>query len=189
MRQGRAPPAACSWNPGERRTASSADTTSASGSWPPFPATRATSFRRGSRCRPDGVRNAADRAGLGTRDRIRRHNRAFRRQGEWFFGPCFRPARGSQARVEKRTDPARTRAEPRLAAGVVRSGGERVLICNRHPNGVSETEYRQILATTPGAARLGLAAARPRRPRFTQGVPCVTATTPRSRCTTGTESL
>ena len=34
---------------------------------------------------PSGARMAADTAGLNLRQRTRRHNRAFIRQGEWFF--------------------------------------------------------------------------------------------------------
>src|SRR5436190_15250611 len=37
---------------------------------------------------PADVRAAADSAGLNARQRTRRHNRAFIRQGEWFFVPA-----------------------------------------------------------------------------------------------------
>lgn len=103
---------------------------------------------------PAGVRNAADDAGLSLRERIRRHNRAFLRQGEWFFVPA------SGLRVDPKlvlkNEPIRRGAgKPHMVAEVFRTGGERILICNRHPNGVSENEYKQILASTPGAERWG----------------------------------
>lgn len=103
---------------------------------------------------PDGVRNAADQAGLSTRERIRRHNRAFLRQGEWFFVPA--PGLRVDPKLVLKNEPIRRGAgKPHMVAEVFRTGGERILICNRHPNGVSETEYKSILATTPGAANWG----------------------------------
>jgi hypothetical protein len=103
---------------------------------------------------PDGVRNAADLAGLSPRERIRRHNRAFLRQGEWFFVPA--PGLRVDPGLILKNEPIRRGAgKPHMVAEVFRTGGERILICNRHPNGVSETEYKRILATTPGAGRWG----------------------------------
>lgn len=103
---------------------------------------------------PDGVRNAADHAGLSPRERIRRHNRAFLRQGEWFFVPANNLH--VDPRLVLKNEPIRRGAgKPHMVAEVFRSGGERILICNRHPNGVSEIEYKKILANTPGAERWG----------------------------------
>jgi hypothetical protein len=103
---------------------------------------------------PVGVRNAADDAGLSPRERIRRHNRAFLRQGEWFFVPAT--GLHVDPKLVLKNEPIRRGAgKPHLVAEVFRKGGERILICNRHPNGVSETEYHQILASTLGAERWG----------------------------------
>ncbi|HET6410038.1 MAG TPA: hypothetical protein VFG14_19260 [Chthoniobacteraceae bacterium] len=103
---------------------------------------------------PEGVRHAADLAGLSTRERIRRHNRAFLRQGEWFFIPA--PGLHVDPRLILKDEPIRRGAgKPHMVAEAYRTGGERVLICNRHPNGVSETEYKRILASTPGAQGWG----------------------------------
>lgn len=103
---------------------------------------------------PVGVRNAADHAGLSQRERIRRHNRAFLRQGEWFFIPA--PGLRVDPHLILRNEPIRRGGgKPHMVAEVFRTGGERILICNRHPNGVSETEYKKILASTPGASNWG----------------------------------
>ena len=103
---------------------------------------------------PGAVRSAADLAGLSPRERIRRHNRAFLRQGEWFFVPV--PGLRVDPGLVLKNEPIRRGAgKPHMVAEVFRTGGERILICNRHPNGVSETEYKRILATTPGADRWG----------------------------------
>ena len=76
--------------------------------------------------------------------------------------------------------------KPHMVAEVFRSGGERILICNRHPNGVSETEYKKSPPHPVPNAGAGNAASA--MPRFMHGVPCVTAITPRLRCTIGTKS-
>ncbi|GAA5122539.1 hypothetical protein JIN84_10200 [Luteolibacter yonseiensis] len=103
---------------------------------------------------PPGVRHAAIQAGLGPRERIRRHNRAFLRQGEWFFVPA--PGLHVDSRLILKNEPIRRGAgKPHMVAEVFRSGGESILICHKHPNGVSETEYKKILANTPGAGRWG----------------------------------
>jgi hypothetical protein len=103
---------------------------------------------------PEAVRSAAELAGLSPRERIRRHNRAFLRQGEWFFVPA--PGLRVDPGLVLKDEPIRRGAgKPHMVAEVFRTGGERILICSRHPNGVSETEYKRILATTPGADRWG----------------------------------
>lgn len=101
---------------------------------------------------PEAVRHAADHAGLSPRERTRRHNRAFLRQGEWFFVPT--PSLQVDPKQILTNEPIRRGAgKPHMVAEVFRTGGERVLICHMHPNGVSETEYKEILATTPDANR------------------------------------
>lgn len=103
---------------------------------------------------PDGVRNAAERAGLSQRERIRRHNRAFVRQGEWFFVPT--PGLHVDPKLILRNEPIRRGGgKPHMVAEVFRSGGERILICSRHPNGVSESEYKRIVRDQPDAVRWG----------------------------------
>jgi hypothetical protein len=103
---------------------------------------------------PKTVRNAADRAGISQRERILRHNRAFLRQGEWFFVPAA--GLHVDPKLVLKNEPIRRGAgKPHMVAEVFRTGGERVVICSRHPNGVSEAVYQRILATTHGAERWG----------------------------------
>jgi hypothetical protein len=103
---------------------------------------------------PDGVRSAAERAGISQRERIRRHNRAFLRQGEWFFVPI--PGLHVNPKLVLKNEPIRRGGgKPHMVEEVFRTGGERIHICNKHPNGVSEAEYQGILAANPKASGWG----------------------------------
>ena len=94
---------------------------------------------------PDEVRDAADRAGLSDSERTRRHNRAFIRQGEWFFVPA--PALRVDEKLILRNEPiSRGGGKPHIVAEVYRSGGESVYVCPRFPNGVTVQEYHKTLA-------------------------------------------
>ena len=88
------------------------------------------------------------------RKRFTRKNRAFRRQGEWFFIPA------SSLEVDERlvlqNEPMRRgRGKPHMVEQLYRLGGETVWVCSRHPNGVTEEEYRNLLAETPKAKKWG----------------------------------
>lgn len=103
---------------------------------------------------PSGARAAADRAGLNLRQRIRRHNRAFIRQGEWFFVPV--PELRVDEKLILRDEPiSRGGGKPHLVAELHRSGGEKVWVCSRFPNGLTESEYKRTLADNRDAKRWG----------------------------------
>ena len=79
---------------------------------------------------PSGAQAAANSAGLNLRQRTRRHNRAFIRQGEWFFVPA--PALRVDEKLILRNEPiSRSGGKPHLVAEVYRSGGENVWVCSR----------------------------------------------------------
>ncbi len=100
---------------------------------------------------PSGARAAADGAGLNLRQRTRRHNRAFIRQGEWFFVPA--PALRVDEKLILRNEPISRGGggSPHLVAEVYRVGGETVYVCERHPNGVTEAEYWGLVDANPAA--------------------------------------
>jgi hypothetical protein len=103
---------------------------------------------------PAEVREAADRARLNQGQRTRRHNRAFIRQGEWFFVPA--PALQVDKKLILKNEPIRRGAgKPHMAAEVFRTRGELVWVCARYPNGLTQSEYKQVLAEQPEAARWG----------------------------------
>jgi len=103
---------------------------------------------------PQEVRAALTRNRVSSGKRYARKNRAFRRQGEWFFMP--EPAVVVDERIVLHNEPLRrSRGKPHLVEQLVRMGGETVHVCRRHPNGVTPEEYRSILRRNPDAARWG----------------------------------
>ena len=103
---------------------------------------------------PQDVRAALTRNHVSSRKRYARKNRAFRRQGEWFFVP--EPSFVVDEKLMLRNEPLRRGAgKPHLVEELFRSGGETVHVCRRHPNGVMPDEYRAILHRNPDAARWG----------------------------------
>jgi hypothetical protein len=103
---------------------------------------------------PQDVRAALTRNHVSSRKRYARKNRAFRRQGEWFFVP--EPSFVLDEKLILRNEPLRRGAgKPHLVEELFRSGGETVHVCRRHPNGVLPDEYRSILRRNPDAARWG----------------------------------
>ena len=103
---------------------------------------------------PKDVRDALARNQVSSRKRYARKNRAFRRQGEWFFVP--EPSFVVDSKLVLRNEPLRRGGgKPHLVEHLYRTGGETVHVCSRHPNGVTPDEYRSILRSHPDAARWG----------------------------------
>lgn len=88
------------------------------------------------------------------RKRYQRKNRAFRRQGEWFFVP--EPALIVDDKFVLHNEPIRRGAgKPHLVEQLFRTGGETVHVCAKHPNGLTPMEYKSLLQRTPSAAHWG----------------------------------
>lgn len=103
---------------------------------------------------PETVRDALAKSRVSSRKRYSRKNRAFRRQGEWFFMP--EPSFTADDKLVLRNEPLRRGGgKPHLVEQLYRTGGETVHVCNKHPNGVTPQEYRSILQRNPDAARWG----------------------------------
>ncbi len=103
---------------------------------------------------PQHVRVELARHHVSARKRYARKNRAFRRQGEWFFVP--EPSLVVDDKRILRNEPIRRGAgKPHWVEELFRSGGETVHVCARYPNGVMPGEYRAILDRNPAAARWG----------------------------------
>jgi hypothetical protein len=97
------------------------------------------------------VLNSSAYRGLGRRDRLRRRNAAFVRQGEWFFVPQ------NDLIVPERLI---LRREPLSRGGgskshwleeAYRSGGESVWVSKQHPTGLLEPEYKALITRQPSA--------------------------------------
>lgn len=103
---------------------------------------------------PADVREALARNHVSSRKRYERKNRAFRRQGEWFFVP--EPSLAVDEKLILRDEPLRRGAgKSHMVEEIFRTGGEIVYVCTRHPNGLTQAEYEGLLKRTPSAARWG----------------------------------
>jgi hypothetical protein len=103
---------------------------------------------------PAGVREALTRSHVSSRKRYARKNRAFRRQGEWFFVP--EPSFVADEKFILRNEPLRRGAgKPHIVEQLYRTGGETVHVCRQHPNGILAEEYRELLRANPKAANWG----------------------------------
>ena len=98
---------------------------------------------------PSAVRNALDRAR--PKDRFRRRNAAYVRQGEWFFVPA------PQLRVDEafvlRDEPlTRGSGKAHVLQYAWRTGGTVIYANRRNPMGISEARYQRL---TPQQRRSG----------------------------------
>jgi hypothetical protein len=101
---------------------------------------------------PKDVREALTRNHVSSRKRYARKNRAFRRQGEWFFVP--EPSFVVNEKLILQNEPLRRGSgKPYLVEAIFRSGGEMVHVCDRYPNGILPDEYRAIIQRNPNAIR------------------------------------
>ena len=87
------------------------------------------------------------------KNRFRRRNEAFVRQGEWFFLP--QPDLIVPERLMLRNEPLSRGAgsKPHTCQFAYRSGGVSVMVCSRYPQGLTHAQYRSVLASNPKAAR------------------------------------
>jgi hypothetical protein len=116
--------------------------------------------------KPLVIRSRQNLLKVPTRLRNRRKNAAFRRQGEWFFVPATAWNRDPiNEKFVLHNEPLRRGAgKAHIVEQLFRVAGELVYVCPKHPNGVSEARYRQLLQNRPGAAQWGWQALR-RNPR------------------------
>ena len=101
--------------------------------------------------KPDVVVRAEATQRLRSKDRHRRKNAAFVRQGEWFFLPV--PRFVVDEALVLANEPLRrgNGGKPHWAEFCYRTGGEIVHVCSRHPNGVTPAKYASILGDNPKA--------------------------------------
>ena len=88
------------------------------------------------------------------KNRFRRRNEAFVRQGEWFFIP--QPDLVVPERLMLRDEPLSRGggSKPHTCQFAYRSGGVSVMVCGRYPQGLTQAQYRGLLAANPKAANL-----------------------------------
>ena len=121
------------------------------GSSRPFPGGASSIAQAMQALKPAIVRDAEARNGLTERQRNRRKNRAFRRQGEWFFVPVRSLA--VDHKLILRNEPIRRGAgKPHWVEELYRTGGTRVYVSHTHPAGLTEKDYQALLRRKPDAS-------------------------------------
>jgi hypothetical protein len=85
--------------------------------------------------------------------RHRRKNKAYIRQGEWFFIPA--DINPPEILVFKNEPIRRGRGKPHLCEYLYREGGETVYVNFEYPNGISEKQYNELISKNPQAKSKG----------------------------------
>ena len=98
--------------------------------------------------KPAAVRTMEIQCRVRPKDLHRHRNRAFVRQGEWFFVPV------SDLVVDERVvlyrEPLRRGSgKPHVAESLFRRGGTRVYVCRDYPNGLAEEQYKALPTSNP----------------------------------------
>lgn len=94
--------------------------------------------------KPQDVHRRQERLKVKRKNRNRRRNAAFIRQGEWFFLPMH-AAFSPDLKLVFRNEPLRRgTGKPHVCEELVRQGGEQVYVSTRYPNGVTEAQFRKL---------------------------------------------
>jgi len=102
--------------------------------------------------KPDSVVNSQQIHKISGKNRNRRKNRAFLRQGEWFFIPVSNQSINSNL-ILKNEPIQRSNGSPHFVEEVYRSGGETVWVNSAHRNGITEKEYKKLVQKDPSEAK------------------------------------
>jgi hypothetical protein len=101
--------------------------------------------------KPASLQHSSTYRGLNRRDRLRRRNAAFVRQGEWFFVPD--PTLIVPERLILNSEPLSRGggSKSHWLEEAYRSGGDVVWVSRQHPTGLLEAEYKGLIARQPKA--------------------------------------
>jgi hypothetical protein len=95
--------------------------------------------------KPGLVRQRQNNLRIRPKNRNRRRNDAFIRQGEWFFIPS--PNLNVDPKLVLQNEPLRRgRGKPHVVEFLYRIGGETVYVSNGYPNGLTATQYGKLLS-------------------------------------------
>jgi hypothetical protein len=100
---------------------------------------------------PAEVRQAVQGQVKRAKNRLRRRNEAFVRQGEWFFIP--EPDLAVDEAFVRRNEPLSRGGggKAHMCQFAYRTAGELVMVCDRHPAGAPMSSYEKILRSNPKA--------------------------------------
>jgi len=102
--------------------------------------------------RPSIVQQELERKGVKSKKRNKRRNEAYVRQGEWFFIP--RPDAKVDPKLILKNEPLRRGAgKPHICEMLYREGGTSVMVSALRPNGVTDSEYTQLVHQDPNVAK------------------------------------
>lgn len=100
--------------------------------------------------KPDVVRHRQNRLQVRSKERNRRRNAAFVRQGEWFFVP--EPNFAIDEKLVLENEPLRRGGgKPHMVEFLYRTGGETVYVTQQYRNGLTERQYAKLLSRKPEA--------------------------------------
>ena len=94
---------------------------------------------------PQEVRTSVQRRVKRVKNRLRRRNAAFVRQGEWFFIPA--PKLTIDEKLVRKNEPISRGdgGKPHMCQYLYSDGGMVVYVCRQRPNGVTAEEYRRLM--------------------------------------------
>ena len=104
---------------------------------------------------PQEVQTSIQRRVKRIKNRLRRRNEAFFRQGEWFFIPASDLIVNQKLILKNEPLSRGWGSKPHMCQFMYREGGIPVYVSSRRPNGITEDVYRQLLRTNPGARNWG----------------------------------
>lgn len=104
--------------------------------------------------KPARVRALQERLKVKPKQRNRRRNPAFVRQGEWFFVPLQDHPQVNEKFILRNEPLRRGGGKPHMVEELVRQGGEMVYVSARHPNGLTSYQYERLLSNSPKMRKL-----------------------------------
>ena len=99
--------------------------------------------------KPPEVLEAQRRQGVKGKDRQRRKNAAYVRQGEWFFLPAPRLHVDKKPVLLNEPLSRGEGSKPHWAEFLYRKGGEAVYVCDAHPQGLRPEAFHALLRAKP----------------------------------------
>lgn len=102
---------------------------------------------------PSLVKGAVQHRVKRVKDRLRRRNKAFVRQGEWFFVPATSFPLGQFAILRNEPLSRGWGSKPHMCEYMFRTAGETVWVCRHYPQGLNEIQYRALLLKVAEAKR------------------------------------
>lgn len=94
---------------------------------------------------PQEVQTSIQRRVKRIKNRLKRRNEAFVRQGEWFFVPTPDLIVSEQLILKNEPLSRGWGSKPHMCQFMYREGGTAVFVCRRYPNGVTREVHRRLL--------------------------------------------